>query len=74
MDGPLLAGCPEAIWCIKCTSVHPALLSDSYMGGHWNGVKTAPSSRMTPEMRDMDEWLENWLDEMTKAWTDEVSG
>jgi len=21
----------------------------------------------------MDEWLENWLDEMTKAWTDEVS-
>jgi hypothetical protein len=29
---------------------------------------------MTPEMRDMDEWLENWLDEMTKAWTDEVSG
>jgi hypothetical protein len=43
------------------------------MIGHWNGVKSAPSSRMTPEMRDMDEWLENWLDEMTKAWTDEVS-
>jgi hypothetical protein len=28
---------------------------------------------MTPEIRDMDEWLENCLDEMTKAWTDEVS-
>jgi len=36
-------------------------------------VKTALSCRMTPEIRDMDEWLENWLDEMTKAWTDEVS-
>jgi|TARA_B100000959_G_scaffold148549_1_gene155888 hypothetical protein len=36
-------------------------------------VKIAPSCNITPEMKKMDAWLDNWVEELMKNWNDEVN-